>query len=359
MAQQKHILVTALYWGLGHAVRCIPIIEHLLDQSCKVSIASDGQALLFLQKTFPNLDCFELPSYNVSYPTRNIYFNLALSSPSILTAISREYKSVQKLVEQHQFDAIIADNRYGCRHEKIPSILITHQVNLIGNNLKLNRAASKLHHNLIQKFSACWIPDISSSPGLASSLSHGSFDFPIEYVGFLSSLQRGSIQENKERDLMIVLSGPEPQRTNLENKLLDQLNDFDREVLLVRGLVKETDEILHAKPKVRIVNYLNREKLMQELNASEVLLSRSGYTTLMDLAKLKMPAILIPTPGQPEQTYLSKNLADQGIFYHTHQDQLDINEAYQNALSCKRLEFSKEEGEGYKKVLDQFLLNLD
>lgn len=359
MAQQKHILVTALYWGLGHAVRCIPIIDHLLDQSCRVSIASDGQALSFLQKTFPDLSFFELPSYNVSYPTRSIYFNLALSTPSILSAISKEYKSIQKLVEEHHFDAIIADNRYGCRHEKIPSVLITHQVNLIGSNLRVNKAASKLHQSFIQKFNACWIPDISSSPGLSASMGHGSFDFPAEYLGFLSNMQSESMPEVKKQALIIVLSGPEPQRSKLEDKLLDQLHDFDKEVLIVRGLVKEEDEITHPNPSVRIVNYLNRKMLLKELHASEILLSRPGYTTLMDLAKLKMQAILIPTPGQPEQEYLSKSLLDQGIFYHSHQDHLNLNLAFQKAKASKCLAFSEQETEAYKNVLDQFLIKLE
>ncbi len=358
MAQQKHILVAPLYWGLGHAVRCIPIINHLLDQSCKVSIASDGQALLFLQKTFPELSFFELPSYNVSYPTRSIYLNLALSTPSILSAISKEYKSIQNLVEEHHFDAIIADNRYGCRHERIPSILITHQLNLIGNNFKVNKAASRLHHSFIQKFNTCWIPDIPTSPGLSASMGHGSFDFQREYIGFLSSLQRGPT-ELRKRALIIVLSGPEPQRTKMENKLLEQLNDFDKEVLLVRGLVKETQEITHANNKVRICNYLNRDALLKELNQSEILLSRSGYTTLMDLAKLQMPAILIPTPGQPEQEYLSKVLAEQGIFYHSDQDDFMLHKAYDEALASKQLAFSVKESESYKRVLNDLLMKLN
>jgi len=42
-------------------------------------------------------------------------------------------------------------------------------------------------------------------------------------------------------------------------------------------------------------------------------ISRSGYTTIMDLAVLEKKAYFIPTPGQNEQEYLAKRLTKLGI----------------------------------------------
>ena len=358
MAKKKHILITVLHWGLGHAVRCIPIIKHFSDLSCKVSIASDGQGLYFLKGQFPELDYFELPSYQISYPTRNIYLNLAIKSPSILLAITKEHKAIKKLHAAHQFDAIVSDNRYGCYHKSVPSILITHQVNLIGNNLSIQKTGSLMHHGLIKQFDFVWVPDVKKAPGLTADMGHGNFNFPIQYLGLLSDLKKNVEPENSKRALIIVLSGPEPQRTKLENLLLTELQYFEEDVLLVRGLVGETKELSHDHPRLKVVNFLNRSNIQKELNASKVLLCRSGYTSLMDLAKIKMPAILIPTPGQPEQEYLSKKLSDQGIFFHIHQDQLNLSLAYRECLKTKKIDFSSAETDSYKKLISDFVTQL-
>lgn len=355
MARQKHILVAALHWGLGHAVRCIPIINYLLDQSCKVSIASDGQALLFLRKQFPELDYFELASYQVTYPTRSIYFNLALKAPFILSAIAKEHKAINKLQKDHQFDGIISDNRYGCYHEQVPSILITHQLNLIGNNGRVQKSASAIHHSMIKKFDDCWVPDIETSPGLSGAMSHGTFDFAVKYLGILSTCKLQTSLKISERELMIVLSGPEPQRTYFEKLLLNQLQTFERKALLVRGIVQDAEPLNSHNPNVHIVNYLNRLDMKFELQNSKVLLCRSGYTSIMDLAKLKMPAILIPTPGQPEQKFLSDNLNEQGIFYHSNQDKLNLSKAIAGAVKTKTLNNSEFDIEAYKDVLSAFV----
>ncbi len=49
---QKKILVAPLNWGLGHATRCIPIIEALENNGYVPIIASDGVALEMLKKNF-------------------------------------------------------------------------------------------------------------------------------------------------------------------------------------------------------------------------------------------------------------------------------------------------------------------
>lgn len=60
------------------------------------------------------------------------------------------------------------------------------------------------------------------------------------------------------------------------------------------------------------------------LNESEIVLSRSGYTSIMDLAKLEKKAFFIPTPGQFEQEYLAKKLEAEAIAPYCRQDEFTI-----------------------------------
>ena len=68
--------------------------------------------------------------------------------------------------------------------------------------------------------------------------------------------------------------------------------------------------------------------LTKELNdlikRSKVVIARSGYSTIMDLYALEKPAILIPTPGQSEQLYLSKHLRHKKQFIFQSQQKLNI-----------------------------------
>ena len=73
---KKKILIAPLNWGLGHATRCIPIIKALLDYDFDPIIASDGSALAFLQKEFPQLKCYSLPSYDIEYSKSKILKNI-------------------------------------------------------------------------------------------------------------------------------------------------------------------------------------------------------------------------------------------------------------------------------------------
>jgi len=50
-------------------------------------------------------------------------------------------------------------------------------------------------------------------------------------------------------------------------------------------------------------------ELAEALKGAETVVCRSGYSSLLDLAALGQRAVLIPTPGQPEQVYLAKHWA--------------------------------------------------
>ncbi|MDO1501789.1 glycosyltransferase [Winogradskyella maritima] len=306
----KRILVAPLNWGLGHATRCIPIINALLDFKFQVTIASDGLALDLLRKEFPNLNYLELPSYNITYPENgNFKSHFLKLAPSILKAIKSEKKVVQNYVKRHQIDGIISDNRYGVRHPNVPSVFITHQLNVMSG--ATTWLSSKLQQQLISKFDVCWVPDFKDEPSLSGNLGHSKFDkIPVKYIGPLSRLKKKDL--SLKYKLLVLLSGPEPQRTLLENSLRNQLRNYTEPMLFVRGVVT-SDNQKKIEGNVYFVDYMISADLEIAVNQSEIVLARSGYSTIMDLASLEKKAFFIPTPGQFEQEYLAKRLDELNI----------------------------------------------
>lgn len=308
---KKTILVAPLHWGLGHATRCIPIINELLKANYNVLLGSDGAALLLLRKEFPHLDYIELPPYNISYPKKGEFFKLKLflKLPQIKKTMNSEKKMVRKLVEEGKIHGIISDNRMGIRNKKVPSVFITHQLNVLSGNTSY--FSSKMHQKIIEKYDACWVPDVAGATNLSGKLGHSKkFDFPVTYLGPLSRMKKMEVP--KKYDVLVLLSGPEPQRTLLEVKMMNTLLDSDKKVLLVRGVVEAEKEILQNN-NITIINFLQTLDLEKAINESTVVVSRSGYTTIMDLAAMEKEAFFIPTPGQFEQKYLAKELKTKGL----------------------------------------------
>ncbi len=328
MKNPKRILVAPLNWGLGHATRCIPIINALLEHGHQPYIASDGVALALLQKEFPNLPYFELPPYKITYAEKGKNFKLKMvwDSPKILKAISKEKKAIKKLVNEHQLEGIISDNRLGAYYKKVPSVFITHQLNVLSGNTTW--MSSKAHQKIIKKFDACWIPDVKGKPNLTGKLGHlKKTKISIEYIGPLSRLEKSSV--GKLYDLMVLLSGPEPQRTFLEVKLLAELEDFEGNIIFVKGKidkVQTVEKIMRTKGTSTIYNFMQSKELEDVLNKSAKVLCRSGYTTVMDLAKLEKKAFFIPTPGQYEQEYLARRMEKQQLVPYSDQEYFKLDD---------------------------------
>ncbi len=302
----KKVLVAPLNWGLGHATRCIPIINALLDQGIEPVIASDGAALSLLKKEFPELQTKTLPSYNIEYSRKatNFKLKMLLNSPKIAHAINAEKKAIKKILEEDKFCGIISDNRMGVRHKDVPSVFITHQLTVLSGCT--TSFSTKLHNKYIKKFDVCWVPDMAEDPNLSGELGHPKKNtMPVTYLGPLSRFEYQMVP--KKYDIMVLLSGPEPQRTILEQKLFQEFEQSDKKIVFVRGLVEDTQQTF-TKNNITIHNYLSGKDLENTINSSNLIISRSGYTTVMDLAKLKKKAFFIPTPGQFEQEYLAERL---------------------------------------------------
>ncbi|MCY2686202.1 glycosyltransferase [Salinimicrobium sp. TH3] len=320
--RSRRILVAPINWGLGHATRCIPLIQKLEEKDFTPIIASDGAALELLKKEFPHLKAFELPSYNITYTSRGslLKWKLLLDSPHILKNIKKEKRATQILVEKLNLHGIISDSRFGVRYKHLPNVFITHQLNVLSGNTTF--LSSRLHQRYIRKYDECWVPDAPGKPNLSGFLGHPrAQQEAVKYMGIISRFEKKDLPQVYE--YMVLLSGPEPQRSLLEEILFKKLKQTDKKILFVRGVVNK-DQPPMAAPNIVIKNYLFGQELEHALNSSNVVISRSGYTTLMDLAKLEKRAFFIPTPGQFEQKYLADRMKKLGFAPSCEQEDFDL-----------------------------------
>lgn len=320
----KNILVAPLNWGLGHATRCIPIIRELEKNGFTPIIASDGVALALLKKEFPHLTSLELPSYQIEYAKKgeNFKWKLIKNSPKTINAILSEKQLIKKWVKEYDLKGIISDNRLGVHSKKVPSVFMTHQLTVLSG--KTTWISSKLHQFFIRKFDECWVPDIEKTPNLTGKLGHlKNSNLNIKYIGVLSRLEKKVLEI--KYDIMVLLSGPEPQRTILEEKLIEELKDNKEKIVFIKGKVTK-EQVKEQKGNITFYNFMQSEELEKTFNESEMVLCRSGYTTVMDLCKLQKKAFFIPTPGQFEQEYLAKKYKREGLVPYSKQDRFVIDD---------------------------------
>ncbi len=326
---KRRILVAPLNWGLGHATRCIPIIHALIKFDFEPIIASDGQALSLLEKEFPDLLCLTLPSYKITYATTASFFKLQIiyQLPHIYRAIRAEQQHIKSWVAQYGLSGIISDNRLGVYSSVIPCIIMTHQLRILSGSTSW--WSTKIHQYFIRKFQECWVPDSETKENLSGKLGHlDSSALNLKYLGVLSRFHKKAVEQ--KYDLMVLLSGPEPQRTLLETKLNTELKRFEGSIIMVQGIIEKEQRIATRFNKTTY-NFMTSEELELALNQSALILCRSGYTTIMDLAHLGKKAFFIPTPGQYEQEYLARELDRKGFVPHCKQDRFKIEELSRTA----------------------------
>lgn len=319
---KKKILIAPLNWGLGHTTRCIPIITALLKNDFEPILASDGDALKLLQLEFPHLKSFILPSYNITYPKNGkIRWHLLKQLPHILKTMNKEHRLVQEIIRQENISGIISDNRFGMFSKKIPSVYITHQLTILSGFTTF--LSTYFHQKIISNFNECWVPDAEDKPNLTGKLGHlKDSALNIKYIGVLSRLEKKVLPI--KYNLMVILSGPEPQRTFLEEKLISALKNYEEKVVFISGKI-ESEQKKEQIGNVTFYNFMQTDELEKTFNESKFVLCRSGYTTVMDLAKLEKKAFFIPTPGQFEQEFLAKKYKREGIFPMAKQDDFKIS----------------------------------
>lgn len=308
--KDQRILIAPLNWGLGHATRSAKLIQ-ILKEKNTVFIASDGNAMDWLKLEFPDLDCFELPELKMKYSkvfgaAGGILFRL----PHFVRSIRKDYLATEKIVKEHKIDLIISDNRYGVYNEECRSVLLTHQLQILHPLFALISTPFQI---LLNKFSEIWVPD-DEDHSLSGALSkpEEALAIPLHFIGSLSRFQGTSSSGKKDIKFLLIASGPEPFR----KQLIDYFEFNFR-------LVKEDCHIVYGKdpvkenstaPNVTRHGLVDSQKLEALIRRAELVICRSGYSSIMDLVEMKQRAVLIPTPGQSEQKYLAELHADNPQF---------------------------------------------
>jgi predicted glycosyltransferase len=349
-----------LDWGLGHATRCIPIIQHLLSKGCKVLLAAEGKPAQLLRENFPDLIILPLEGYRVHYSKHKWSFSWKIMEqvPKILSAINRERTWLHDQHAQHQFDLVISDNRYGLKIPALRSIIMTHQLQIqSGKGAWINRLIQRLHYRFLSKFDECWVVDHEGERGIGGALSQPNLlPSRARYIGLLSQLSivEKSIMPSSNK-ILVLLSGPEPMRQIFEEQLLAQMVHLPQyEWVVVAGNPSgPTKSIPHG----RYYTHLPAVTLAPIMAEAALVICRSGYSTLMDIAAVGGKALLVPTPGQTEQEYLGQFLQQKGIFYSVEQGHLSLERDINRALQYAGLK-DEDVNNKMKQVVDDLLATL-
>ena len=341
MKEKQHvILVCPLNWGLGHAARCIPLIRLLIQQGDKVIVAGEGSVLDLLKEEFPSLQVVVMKGVEIKYSAKGFSFiSMLFFFPSLVVSVYQEHRLLKRLIKEYKIDVVISDNRYGLWSSKVKSIFITHQLNIMlpAKWKFAEKLVHAMNHYFINKFDECWIPDESSCPvsgELALALTK---NYKLKYIGILSRFIDGDREQlTTNYEVLAILSGPEPQRTILENTLCNQLLLLNKRVLLVRGKPQEKEE----RPAIGVLSFVNHLPsgiLKSLLLQSKFIICRSGYSSLMDLAAVGRCAVIIPTPGQTEQEYLAHFHQLKGNHIKQLQQHINLEEAFKEVQNCHAL----------------------
>ena len=344
----SRVLVAPLNWGLGHATRCVPIIRRLLEEGHEVVIAADGYPLQFLRREFPHLEWVEFEGLKVEYSDSESQVGAMVRQlPRFFRGIWREHRELKRIVERYGIDVVVSDNRFGLWSKDAYSVYMTHQLMVkMPRGLRwMEWGVWLLHRWFIQHYDECWVPDVAGEDNLSGDLSH---KYPLlkntKYIGVLSRFSAEKVEwedvrveaealDLKERyDVVAVLSGPEPHRTNLERQITDyrlQITSVNPSVLrtaplkqgsnmsardslvqlptlIVQGLPAEDLRLAEHKDGVDYIPHLPTGLLQWYMQEAKEIVCRSGYSSIMDLHTIGRKAHLIPTPGQTEQIYLAE-----------------------------------------------------
>ena len=351
----SRVLVAPLDWGLGHATRCVPIIERLLAEGYEVVIAADGYPLRFLRREFPHLDWVKFEGLKVEYADGQSQVGAMLRQlPRFLRDIWREHKRLKEIVRMYDIDMVVSDNRFGLWCRGVYSVYMTHQLMVkMPRGLEwMEWAVWRFHRWFIKHYDECWVPDIEGDGNLSGDLSH---KYPLlkntKFIGVLSRFSSEKVEWEDVRveaealglqqryDVVAVLSGPEPHRSNLEQEITDnrlqiiegqqstvnsqqtitpseqssrppktggqyKIVNSQQSLLIVQGLPEDDLRLAEHRDGVDYIPHLPTRLLQWYMQEAEEIVCRSGYSSIMDLHTIGRKAHLIPTPGQTEQEYL-------------------------------------------------------
>jgi uncharacterized protein (TIGR00661 family) len=332
-------------WGLGHATRSLPVMRKLMKEGNELTIISNGRTLELLKKELGNdLEYIDIPDYPMllSENSRQFMAKSVVYWPSFIARLESGFHQLKKILENRKCDRIISDGRYDIYDRKIPSFFITHQIRIM-NPLRIKmfeKGSETFNLFFFKRFAGVIVPDFKDND-LSGELSHNLKKIDekkLHYIGVLSDFKRKKTK--KDIDYLFSISGPEPQRTMLEEKLLSQINDLKGKIVVTLGKTESQEKF--NKKGVETYTFLNKQNREDFLNRAKLVISRSGYSTLMDLVVIGTKALMTPTPGQIEQEYLGQYHNKKGTFYSVNQEKINLNKDVEKAKQTS----------GYKRTCD-------
>lgn len=321
MKKNKNILICPLEWGLGHAGRMIPLAAKLRDMNNNIIIGAGKKHLSFFRKELTGVSYIDFPGYSPSYSRKMPqYLKLLLDIPVLLFHIIREHIRLKKIIRKHAIDIVISDNRFGLWNRKITTVYITHmpRIQFPSAFSFFEFIGVWLHRIIIKKYSFCFIPDLPGKINISGRLSHGvKLPDNVRFTGILSRFTDIETKENKdpldEKHNTVILSGPEPQKSIIKEKLIDYFQQRKPLTLFLCGNPDGTSLPVRSG-NIVFIDHLPSSAMKDVIKNSDLIITRPGYTIIMELISLNSSALLIPTPGQTEQEYLAQRLSGMGWF---------------------------------------------
>ncbi len=350
------VLISPLSWGFGHAGRMIPLARALQRRGCEVVFAADADLLRMTGNELPGITMVEIPGLKIRY-SRFLpqYTCIFLQLPRLVASALRDHRVLRRLATEIRPAVIISDNRFGFWHKEIYSVYITHQVRIAFPVFLgwLEPVAEWVHRIIINRYNLCLVPDYPGETNLSGRLSHGGrIPDNVFYLGPLSRFaetladnagetgkdsvessddQAGVAQQpvstgcDRPGDSIplpgkyacLILSGPEPQRSILPEKVSAALG------MIPLAVLTATPVKFHCGPEVQLITAPSTATMHRVISGASLVVARAGYTSVMELASLRRGAVLIPTPGQTEQEYLGRHLDGQYGFVTMKQDRLE------------------------------------
>ena len=322
------IIYAVCSWGLGHATRSLPVIRKLVSEDHELTIISQGRSLELLKNELKgDIRFIELEDYPMllSENSRQFMAKSVLYWPNFIGRLHNGFNYVKKLIEKEKFDRIISDARYDIYSRSIPSFFISHQMRIMNPlRFKMFERGSELFNQFFfKRYAGVIVPDYKED-NLSGDLSHNLHRIDenrLHYVGVLSDFEKK--QMKKDIDYLISISGPEPQRSILEEKLMTQVHDLKGKVVVTLGKTENIDK--YDSRDIEMHSFLPKDKREEYLNRAKLVVSRSGYSTILDLSVIGAKALMTPTPGQIEQEYLAKYHNKKGSFYCVNQNKIDLS----------------------------------
>ena len=251
-------------------------------------------------------------------------FDIAIRFPGLLKAISAENVYFKKFSKKKKVDRIVADGRYGFFLEGVPSHFISNQLRFrYSRPFNIDGIITEFFNNIqTKKYTGILIPDYEEN-SLGGMLDHNLNFFDrkkLHYIGIISGVSKKKV--SKDIDVFISISGPGESRVDFEKKILESAPLLDGKIVVTLGEPGASGKA--QKGRVTIFPYLNRHQQEAMLNRAKLVVSRSGYTTIMELAEIEQKAFLVPIPRHFEQEYLAAYHEKLGHFHSNGQDKFDL-----------------------------------